>query len=47
MRETETESEQRRGRERGDTESQAGSRLSAVSTEPNAGLKLTDWEITT
>ena len=27
----------------GDTESEAGSRLWAVSTEPDAGLKLTDW----
>ena len=31
----------------GDTESEAGSRLQAVSTEPVAGLKLTDREITT
>ena len=31
----------------GDTESEAGSRLSAVSTEPDAGLKLTDCEIIT
>ena len=31
----------RRGAERkGDTESEAGSRLLAVSTEPNVGLKL-------
>ena len=29
----------------GDTESEAGSKLWAVSTEPNAGLKLTDREI--
>ena len=31
----------------GDTESEAGSRLRAVSTEPNAGLKLTNPEIIT
>ena len=31
----------------GDTESEAGSRPQAVSTEPDAGLKLTDREIVT
>ena len=31
----------------GDTESEAGSRLWAVSTEPDAGLELTDHEIVT
>ena len=31
----------------GDTESEAGFRLSAVSTEPNAGLELTNCEIVT
>ena len=31
----------------GDTESEAGSRLCSVSTEPDAGLELTDCEITT
>ena len=31
----------------GDTESEAGSRLGAVSTEPDAGLQLTDREIMT
>ena len=31
----------------GDTESEAGSRLGAVSTEPDAGLELTDREIVT
>ena len=31
----------------GDTESEAGSRLRAVSAEPDAGLKLTDCEIMT
>ena len=38
----------RGGAERvGDTESEAGSRLGAVSTEHNEGLKLTDCEIMT
>ena len=31
----------------GDTESEAGSRLRAVSTEPDAGLEPTNWEIVT
>ena len=31
----------------GDTESEAGSRLRALSPEPDAGLELTDREITT
>ena len=31
----------------GDTESETGSRLRAVSTEPNAGLELMDREIVT
>ena len=31
----------------GDTESKAGSRLRAVSTEPDMGLELTDREIMT
>ena len=31
----------------GDTESEAGSRLRADSTEPDAGLELTNPEITT
>ena len=31
----------------GDTESEAGSSLPAVSTEPDAGLKLTNHEIMT
>ena len=44
----ETEHEQGKGRERGgDTESEAGSRLRAVSTEPDAGLELTNREIRT
>ena len=42
------EREQKRGREReGDTDSEAGSGLRAVSTEPDAGLKLTNREIMT
>ena len=40
------EHERGRGRE-GDTESKAGSRLRAISTEPDAGLELTDREIVT
>ena len=48
LRETETDCEQVRGREReGDTESEAGSRLRAVSPEPDAGLELTSCEIMT
>ena len=35
------------GQREEDTESEAGSRLQAVSTEPNAGLKLTTHEIVT
>ena len=31
----------------GDTESEVGSRLRAVSTEPDVGLELTDCEIMT
>ena len=31
----------------GDTESEAGSRLRAISPEPDAGLELTDREIVT
>ena len=34
-------------REKGDTESKADSRLPAVSTEPNAGLELVNYEIMT
>ena len=38
----------RGGAEReGDTESEAGSRLQAVSTEPDVGLELTECEIMT
>ena len=38
----------RRGAEKeGDTESEAGSRLRAVSTEPDAGLKLLNHELRT
>ena len=44
----ERQSTSREGAEReGDTESKAGSRLWVVSTEPNAGLKLTSCEIMT
>ena len=44
----ETERERGRGRQRErDTGSEAGSRLLAVSTEPDAELKLTDREIAT
>ena len=43
LREREAECEQGRGRERErDPECEAGSRLRAVSTEPNAGLEPTD-----
>ena len=35
------------GQTEGDTESEAGSRLRAVSPEPDAGLKLTNREIMT
>ena len=44
------EREQGRGRERergGDTESKAGSRLPAVSIEPDMGLELTNRELVT
>ena len=46
--EKETECEWERGREvEGDTEWEAGSRLWAVSTEPDAGLEPTNCEIKT
>ena len=35
------------GQREGDTESETGSRLRAISTEPDAGLELTDREIVT
>ena len=38
--ERETECEQKKAEREGDTESEAGSRLRAVSTEPDAGLEL-------
>ena len=44
--ERETECEKGSGRE-GDTESEAGSRLQAVSTEPDVGLELMNREILT
>ena len=44
----EREQEQGRGRERErDTASETGSRLRAISPEPDSGLKLTDREIVT
>ena len=43
----ERESMSKEGAVRGDTESEAGSRLWAVRTEPDAGLKLMDCEIMT
>ena len=43
----ETEHEQGRGREKGDTESEAGSRLQVISIEPNAGLEPMNREIMT
>ena len=47
-RERESERASRRGAEReGDTESEAGSRLRAVSTEPDTELELTNCEIMT
>ena len=48
MKDTERRSVSRGGAEReGDTESEIGSRLRAVSTEPDAGLKLTNRKIMT
>ena len=47
LRQGETEHEQGRVRERETQESETGSRLRAVSTEPDAGLELTDHEIVT
>ena len=46
--ERQRQSASRRGAERqGDTESEAGSRLRAVGTEPDVGLELTNPEIMT
>ena len=45
--ETETEHEQGREERQGDTESEANSRLQAVSTEPDVGLEATNSEIMT
>ena len=48
MRKTEPEHKQGKGREReGDTELEAGSRLPAVSTEPDTGLEPMNWEVMT
>ena len=45
---SDTETEHERGRDReGDTESEAGSRLQAVSTEPDVELDITNCEILT
>ena len=46
-RERDTEHEQEGAGREGDAESEAGSRLRAVSTEPDAGLEPTNREITT
>ena len=43
----ETEHERGRAEREGDTESETGSRLRAISPEPDAGLELTDREIVT
>ena len=45
--ERDTEHEWRMGRREGDTVFEAGSRLRAISTEPDVGLKLSDREIIT
>ena len=47
MRETETECEWVGAEREGDPESEAGSRLRAVSTEPDAGLEPMNREFTT
>ena len=48
MKDRESQSMSRGGAEReGDTESKAGSRFRAVSTEPEAGLELMNHEILT
>ena len=49
MRDRERQHEQERAEREGegDPESEAGPRLRAVSTEPDAGLELTDCEIMT
>ena len=48
LRDGERQSVSRKGAERaGDTESEAGARLPAVGTEPNAGLELPNCEIMT
>ena len=47
LRETETECEWVGAEREGGTESEAGSRLRAVSTEPDTGLELTSREIMT
>ena len=45
--ETDTECEREGAEREGDTESKAGSRVWAVSTEPDAGLQVENGEIST
>ena len=47
LRQKETEHEQGGAGKEGDPKSKAGSRLRAISTEPDAGLELTNREIMT
>ena len=47
QRDRETECEWRRAEREGGTESEAGSRLQAVSTEPDVGIEPMNHEITT
>ena len=47
MGQRETEHERGGAERKGDTESETGSRLRAISPEPDAGLELTDREIMT
>ena len=47
MGQRETEHERGGAEREGDTESETGSRLGAISPEPDAGLELTDREIVT
>ena len=47
MRERQEREKAGEGQREGDKESEAGSKLSAVGTEPDAGLELTDCRIVT
>ena len=47
LKERETEGEWGGAEREGDTESETGSRLRAISPEPDTGLELTDHEIMT